>query len=159
MIMAPNTFVRGSGGLITGSICLKFGRRHFPSRRWNDFVSVILMWWTEVLLRGNNQVQECYGGYLTFMDGPYEILIARNGDKTRFRCVRTGRPALTKLRGVVRWDELKGNIIHAASVLLAHAAKEGWSSREITAIRKNLALMGEAVHRGDSRRFGPGQNV
>ena len=71
--VSPETFKRGSTGLVVGSIWLELDATLFPSNRWIDFPVVILGWWLQAIQAmsgGGKKRGECL-----FMDGPYWFVI------------------------------------------------------------------------------------
>lgn len=72
VIVDPSTIkVSKSSKLVTGSICIVNGSMAFPETNWDDFVNVLLLWWSEELFRltcgAARKVK------LRFMDGPFSV--------------------------------------------------------------------------------------
>ncbi|MFI6503920.1 hypothetical protein [Nonomuraea typhae] len=64
--------------LVVAPIWLDLDGSPFPEEGWFDFPIPLLTWWlTEVRDLLNGEQDECW---LTFMDGPFEARIAREGD-------------------------------------------------------------------------------
>jgi hypothetical protein len=63
-------------GPATAGIWLVAGGLQFPRVGWNDFVVVVLGWWSAALLRllGNNGATE----RVHFMEGPYAVEISKS---------------------------------------------------------------------------------
>jgi len=73
-------------GAATGNIWLEFDGKHFPAQHWNDFVVVLLGWWTNALLRllRDSSIKET----VSFMEGPYAVEVTRiSSEKLRFRAL------------------------------------------------------------------------
>ena len=66
--------VRPQGPAI-GGIWLVTGASEFPRAGWNDFVVVVLGWWSASILRllGNNTGRE----RVHFMEGPYAVEVSK----------------------------------------------------------------------------------
>jgi hypothetical protein len=67
-------------GPATAGIWLVIGGCEFPSAGWNDFVVVVLGWWSDAILRllKNNSGRE----RVHFMDGPYSVEISKTQSQT-----------------------------------------------------------------------------
>ena len=66
--------VRAQGPAIAG-IWLVTGGSEFPRAGWNDFVVVVLGWWSSAILRlleNNSGMERVY-----FMDGPYSVEVSK----------------------------------------------------------------------------------
>ena len=65
---------RSQGGLITGTVAIRVGGRHFPDHEWSDFVVVVLGWWCSEFAKLMNRRRG--EGVFAFMDGPYEVRVS-----------------------------------------------------------------------------------
>jgi hypothetical protein len=132
---------RSKLGSITCGIWFEAGGAPFPSEGWNDFVVVILGWWSAELralpARGNPRATV----RLEFMDGPYEVEIsaprAMEGPWLA-RFVQRG-----DRRRVVREVRLSGQALivsvhQAARSVLAECDARGWNSRDVEGLRRGI---------------------
>jgi len=75
-------------GTVFGNIflLLKEDNFFFPQNEWNDFILVVLSWWSREiihLLNGDIEI-----GSFCFMDGGYEFLIGKNPNNTYYlQCI------------------------------------------------------------------------
>jgi hypothetical protein len=95
LIVDTETLKFNGVGLPTGNIWLEIDGKPFPMRCWNDFIVVLLGWWTGALLKliRGESVSEDVG----FMDGPYTVEVAAISSEM-FR--------LRALQGEDRTDEI-----------------------------------------------------
>src|SRR5262245_3751542 len=74
----------------TGDICLLLDSKPFPTESWNDFVVVVLGWWTAAcarLLLGHSEAES-----VDFMDGPFTVELSIIQSHTlSLRAMRRGR--------------------------------------------------------------------
>src|SRR5213595_3106402 len=85
----PATIEIAASGSITGAIWLHADDIAFPETDWNDFVVVVLGWWTNeaaALIAGGKT-----RGELMFMDGPFSVSIVPHGDAWKLDCFRRKR--------------------------------------------------------------------
>ena len=62
---------------IFGIINFKTTESYFPSEDWNDFIIIIMNWWTDAMINiMSNETDEVE---FSFMDGPYSLKLHRNG--------------------------------------------------------------------------------
>lgn len=59
---------------IFGNICFHENQYYFPSKDWNDFLLVILNWWSASVIRilKNESISDEF----SFMDGPFTIKVS-----------------------------------------------------------------------------------
>lgn len=90
--MTPNLIVdlpslrQSSAGQITGGIHWALDSGPFPDSEWDDFVVVVLTWWSEAVLRlrrGDRSVT------LDFMDGPPSIELRSSDESIELRAIHS----------------------------------------------------------------------
>lgn len=78
IVINETSIIEGKSGQITGEIYFETSRGGFPEKNWNDFVVVVLSWWTNslanLLLNDENETN------FYFMDGPYRVFVAKSSD-------------------------------------------------------------------------------
>ena len=69
-----DSFYINASGSVIGVFCFSFGDWYFPSKKWDDFVVILLAWLTkqtvELSFKKNKTVEMC------FMEGCFKISIA-----------------------------------------------------------------------------------
>jgi hypothetical protein len=68
-----DSLTQSERGAIFGEMAVQVGDKQFPDPDWNDFIVVVLGWWSETctsLLAGSSHSEE-----LWFMDGPFLLTI------------------------------------------------------------------------------------
>lgn len=104
----PSTLHQGRSGSITGVVYFEFSsEQQFPSLGWNDFVVVLASWWMVALkeiTEGTSEVE------LSFMDGPYWIIVVSHAEGLLLRCTedRRGAGVLYEIR--VKLSDLTAEI-------------------------------------------------
>jgi len=132
LVLDARTLKLGVAGPATASFFLQVGSANLPMVGWNDFVVVVLGWWTEALLRllnGQSSREE-----VRFMDGPYSVLLQSHSDEVlRLRFLsRANGPKETDF-GEVAITPLVESIVKGAEEILAGVRALGaWSSDEET---------------------------
>lgn len=128
-----------SNSLVTGEIWLRVADFDFPSAHWNDFVVVILGWWTQALL----ELQETKTAEWSFMDGPWTVRLSRQTQELielRFydnHGDETTEP--TELRRIpVSRTALQENLTRAGKRVMEKCETAGWLSPELEILRANL---------------------
>lgn len=125
--------------LVTGEIWLRAGDFDFPSAHWNDFVVVLLAWWTQALL----ELEETKTAEWSFMDGPWTVRLFRqtrelielrfydnHGDETT-------EP--TELRRIpVFRSTLQENLRRVGKRVIEKCETAGWLSPDLETLRANL---------------------
>jgi hypothetical protein len=96
--VALESLTQSPGGAIFGEIAVRVAEKQFPGPGWNDFIVVVLGWWSEQctgLLRGSNHAAE-----LRFMDGPFFMILEVTSSRSwtvQFLCRRAvSGPAMTE---------------------------------------------------------------
>jgi hypothetical protein len=68
-----DSLTQSARGAVFGEVAFAIDRSYFPEQKWNDFIVVVLGWWSgkcAALLRGAPQDE------LWFMDGPFLVNVA-----------------------------------------------------------------------------------
>jgi len=102
VVVEPAAVRRTSGGSVVGPLELRFGEQVFPQPGWSDFVLVVLGWLVDALERvdANEEVS------VSFMDGPFELALAKDGDRVRVHGVERRRQgAVDVLVASVDWAQ------------------------------------------------------
>lgn len=118
-------------GRITGEIYASMDDVDFPEAGWNDFVDVLLMWWSEELLNNANP-------HFQFMDGPYHIEfhdVGKEGYEMRFISSRKD-PATEILKARVEKLQIFHDLHRMSKDLLRYCHEHNVSSEEVNKIRE-----------------------
>jgi hypothetical protein len=131
--------VRLQGPAIAG-IWLTINGSHFPMIGWNDFIVVVLGWWTAAILRllQNESASE----RIHFMDGPYAVEISR---------MKSGRFQLRTFAGpdggheVAVGEAAVKPFVSELSIqsrkLLDECRSRGWWSRDAEDLKAHLQII------------------
>src|SRR5256885_4625928 len=118
----PATIEIAASGSITGAIWLQSHDIAFPETDWNDFVVVILGWWTNeaaALIAGAKT-----RGELMFMDGPLSVAISAEGERWKLECNRRQRSGRTlEHRATVEVSDVAAALVRAADAVLQRCEK------------------------------------
>jgi hypothetical protein len=138
------TIERSDTGSITGTVWMRMDEIAFPEPGWNDFIVVVLGWWTNeaaALIAGTKT-----SGEFMFMDGPFTVSVAPVGDSWRLECNRRRK------NGVVREHEASATagevttaLVIGADAVLGVCAKKGWQSKDIEELRSGRAALVHAA--------------
>ena len=140
VVMQEDTFQQHADGLITGIIMWNLNGTAFPDDEWNDFVVVILGWWTSALLRllCNNSTAEM----LDMMDGPFSVVCNGSGESVSCQFVERrlhGAVAVASWAGKTR--DLAREILAAGKYALRTCHEHGWTSSDITLLEKEVRTL------------------
>ena len=80
IIIDEDTFVRGSGGNVTGVIYFSGNKFDFPEYNWSDFPIIIGFNWLNDYMNFSNSKFDTFE--FCFMDGPYDVIGATVDDNT-----------------------------------------------------------------------------
>lgn len=71
IILSANSIIQEKSGKVTGTIYWDVEGSCFPDTSWNDFIIIIINWWTDAICRiiNHQSLTEAFD----FMDGPYFI--------------------------------------------------------------------------------------
>jgi hypothetical protein len=140
----PGTIERSQSGSITGTIWLKIEAAEFPERTWNDFVVVILGWWA-------NEAAELVAGTKTrgefmFMDGPFSVSIAADGESWQLDCNRRRRDGLVREhRAKAAATDIANSLVRSADAVIALCKRNAWQSSEIDELERGRAALAHAA--------------
>jgi hypothetical protein len=117
-------------GQVTAGIWLSVNGWEFPGIGWDDFVVVVLTWWTAALIRvirGESDRERVY-----FKDGPYSVEIVRTSHIT-WRIAqeedrKTGRIVTATVDISPR--PLIHSVVAAADEILSACESRGWNPPE-----------------------------
>lgn len=138
-----SVFVDGSSleltanNAITGRICFRVDDKYFPEREWNDFVTILLLWWLEAigpLISGTSRFAD-----FPFMDGPF-LAKARLCDGRNLQMSFIDRRKGDKVifTAIVSIDLLESSIIEEASKVLNICDAHNWKLNEIIQLRERM---------------------
>jgi hypothetical protein len=138
------TFEKAASGSITGVIWLQMDAIAFPEQGWNDFVVVILGWWTNeasaLVAATKNR------GEFGFMDGPFMVSVIANGDTWQLDCNKRGRNGTALVhKATVTATEIASGLIHCADIALKRCDKNGWSHADVDELRRGRAALAHAA--------------
>jgi len=152
--VALETLTQSPSGAIFGEIAVEVVEKQFPGPGWNDFVVVVLGWWSRhctELLRGSNQEAE-----LGFMDGPFsmsvEVASSRSWTVQFLRRRAVSGPAMTGSQPVpgLPNDVRVAPLAFSRSValrgreVLHECSRRGWETPELDSLaRANDSLRSE----------------
>lgn len=135
---------KSENGSITGSLWLQMDETAFPEQGWNDFVVVVLGWWTNeaaALIAGTKR-----RGEFMFMDGPFSVDISPEGERWKLECNRRRRNGKTlEHRGTVDVSEVAAALIRAADSAIERCEKAHWKSSDIEELQRGRAGLAHAA--------------
>lgn len=116
----------------------------FPEQGWNDFVVVILGWWTSeaaALIAGTKT-----SGELMFMDGPFSVSITVDGERWKLDCNRRKRNGMTLEHSAkAETASVAAALVGGADAVLERCEKEHWQSSDIDELRRGRAALAHAA--------------
>jgi hypothetical protein len=126
-------------GAVTGRIFFRTDFEAFPDDSWNDFVLVILRWWSEAVAalkdRGSDETE------LAFMDGPFVVRLRRHGDE-EYAADFIDRSRNRVLgHATVQLPDLTQNIVDAAELALRFSEQTTAGAADAEALRGALSLI------------------
>jgi hypothetical protein len=146
-----DSLTQSARGAVFGEISVALDNSHFPEQKWNDFIVVVLGWWSGscvALLRGAQQQEE-----LWFMDGPFLMNMERAPDdlwRVRFLQLRAGPvPSLVRKESVpglpdgvcIRPLSFVRSLTSSGYTVLHECARRGWATPDVEQLkRENSAL-------------------
>jgi hypothetical protein len=83
LVTALETLHVRARGPATGGIWLETGGAEFPGAGWNDFIVVVLSWWSGAILRLLQKTSD--RERVHFMDGPYAVELLRMDGELQLR--------------------------------------------------------------------------
>ncbi len=131
-------------GSITGLVFWRVNGHGFPDDAWNDFVILVLGWWTTAiihLLTGTTKTET-----MDFMDGPHSILChsVDNSVDCQFVDRRTENRSLEAWSGETR--ELGCAILLAGKNVLRSCHERRWTNMDIQTLGKEVNVLRKLVH-------------
>jgi hypothetical protein len=145
-----DSLTQSAKGAVFGEVSVAVDNDHFPEQEWNDFIVVVLGWWSgrcAALLRGAQQEE------LWFMDGPLLMNMGRLPDdlwSVHFLQLRAAPgPSMVRIAPFPGMPD--GVCIHPLSfvrsltnsgyAVLQECARRGWATPEVDRLkRENSAL-------------------
>lgn len=122
---------------ITGTLVVKLGDQQFPTEGWNDFVVIVLGWWS----REMRDVIAGKRSTLLFMDGPYHLLVKPTSHDRR--SVSLMRDGAVRGEGEVALSTLVDMVLSAAGRTLDECRNRGWVTKEVEELsRERDGLLG-----------------
>lgn len=108
---------------ITGVISLGLGEAYFPSMYWNDFIDVLLGWWSDALLKmyEGSESRDCL-----FMDGSYHFKLRKQPDD---RLLELSMYSDQRLMADPCWvlkEDLRGSLMEVINNLVRYIKRKGW---------------------------------
>ena len=136
-MLMSTVYVAGPGGPVNGPIWLVLHGKAFPADGWDDFVVVVLGWWTaalERLISGSSRRE-----IVDFMDGPYEVELAAS-DRDVLRIETKRRDEDRGYSHVVDGDmkQVVSQVACQARRVLAECRRLDWWSGDADALRASL---------------------
>lgn len=135
---------RSEKGSITGSIWLKMDDTAFPEQGWNDFIVVVLGWWTNeaaALIAGTKR-----RGELVFMDGPFSVEVSAEGERWKVECNRRRRNGKTlEHRATIGVSDVAAALVRAADTVLGRCEKGQWTSPDIEELQRGRDALAHAA--------------
>ena len=132
-----NTYKEGDK--IFGNIYFENDDVIFPEKNWNDFVVVIVNWWSESLYRLINN--ETVSEELEFMDGPLSIKINFfNENKFDLFFVNNGK---VQFNTNVKMDEFVGLFIKELNSLIRFINDNNWENNDVTLLKSNYKKLSD----------------
>jgi hypothetical protein len=145
-----DSLTQSTRGAIFGEVSVRVDGREFPGPRWNDFVVIVLGWWSEkcaALLRGASCEE------FLFMDGPFLFTveaISQHVWSVRFLQLRgTADPTMVESGAVpglpdsfpIRPLTLARSLAITAGAVFHECARRGWTTTEVDQLhRENNVL-------------------
>jgi hypothetical protein len=123
VIVAKHSLEQLESGSIFGRIHVNFETSRFPAEDWTDFAVVILSWWLDALSSDQPGIKQ-----LTFMDGPYEVNISKNGELAEIRGFKAG--SLIASCPGANFQRFVQSVIVAAETCLNVACQRGWETKD-----------------------------
>jgi len=149
--VALESLTQSARGAIFGEIAVQVVEKRFPGPGWNDFVVVVLGWWSEQctgLLRGSNHQAE-----LAFMDGPFfmnvEVASSSSWTIQFLRRRASSGPAMTESQPVAGLPtelrvaplEFSRSLVLQGGEVLHECSQRGWETAELDSLgRENDSL-------------------
>ena len=135
---------KSENGSITGSIWLQMDDTAFPEQRWNDFVVVVLGWWTNeaaALIAGTKR-----RGEFMFMDGPFSVDVSAEDERWKLECNRRRRNGKTlEHHAAVAVSDAAAALVRAADTVLARCEEARWKSPDIEELQRGRAALAHAA--------------
>jgi len=121
------------GGNVFGIIYFQHESMIFPEKNWNDFIVIILNWWSDALLKliGNESIS----AELLFMDGPFSVKVNYLDDKT-LKLYFINEDDIIGNAEVLIQDFIKDFLKEVNSLIRFINAKD-WNDEEIDLLKKN----------------------
>jgi hypothetical protein len=143
VVLDKDTMQQHASGSITGVVVWRFNGHVFPDEAWNDFVTVVLSWWTTAIVRllNGNTTSET----MDFMDGPYSVLCncVDNSVECRFVDRRTESRTLASCSGETR--ELGRSILAAGKNALRFCHERQWTNADIQTLEKEVNALRKLI--------------
>jgi hypothetical protein len=141
-----NSFELSGEGLVTGKIHVDVNNERFPEENWNDFVIVILNWWSIKLsefVSGNSQ-----RATLSFMDGPFGIKLIDNKGISLVSVVHKHqeRVVLKEDSKVLKAEILK-SFLEVSNKSLEICENNGWAHNEIDKLKSHHKVLEQLQER------------
>ncbi len=136
VLLGDDTMRRHASGSITGVVFWTVNGQNFPDDTWNDFVIVVLGWWTTAVVRllDGTSVSET----MDFMDGPYGVVCNRVGKSVECQFVERR----TEMRLLASWSggtrELGCAIFQAVKSILRACHERGWADADIQLLENRV---------------------
>ncbi|MBB4916123.1 hypothetical protein [Streptosporangium saharense] len=140
MMVDVSALERLASGSIVGPIWVEGAEEPFPELEWMDFPVVVLGWWTEAVLSSESRGGAAGSIELSFMDGPWEIILDFDGERCianlfRARSANSGR--LIEISYDVFFESVK----ECALRVIEECDLKGWESVDIDSLRRMLNRM------------------
>jgi hypothetical protein len=145
LITVANSVRTRKPGPATGDIWVVIDGREFPMCGWNDFVVVILNFWTTALMRliRNDSKSEI----VDFMDGPHCVVITMTTPTTlRLRALEGDGRRLKGPVGEVPVEQIILELTSQSHEILAECKKQGWWSKDADILLSSITELEKQIH-------------
>ena len=75
---------QSDAGAVLGLISIQIHEHIFPESNWNDFIVVVLNWWTKEIVSLCLENQD--KAVCEFMDGPFYFVLKKSNNSGRLEC-------------------------------------------------------------------------
>lgn len=113
----------------------------FPEKDWNDFVVVVVNWWSDSIYKLINN--ETISEELLFMDGPLSVKINfLKENQFELFFINAGD---IQHNSIVKMDEFVGLFIKELNSLIRFISNNNWIDDEISLLEKNYKRLSDKL--------------
>ena len=143
LVLREDSFRKHPNGTVTGIVFWRVSDNAFPDDAWNDFVIIILGWWTNAIIRllsGTTTVET-----MDLMDGPYSVICEGSTEFLRCRFVQRGEGEKVIAVWTGRTSSLAEQILDAAKIALRQCHHNSWMDSDITRLEEAKNTLGSMI--------------